>query len=157
MTGKHTGHGWVRGNRQVSPAGEYSGQYPLAANEVTVATLLQKAGYATGQFGKWGLGMPGTEGDPQRHGFDTFFGYYCQTHAHNSFPEFLYHDRVKQLLRNKVVYMPKSHWTRGVGSYSTIKREYSNDLIFDHDTIHRGEPDGAVLCLRSGDDAPHQR
>ncbi len=80
MTGKHLGHATVREN---------AGHNSILANETTVASVLKKAGYATGGFGKWGLGGRGTEGVPETHGFDTFFGYYDQVHAHTFFPEYL--------------------------------------------------------------------
>jgi arylsulfatase len=88
MTGKHTGHAAVRDNREAPNKAE--GQLPLPADEVTVATLLRKNGYATGAMGKWGLGMFGTSGDPLKHGFDLFYGYNCQRHAHTHYPTFLY-------------------------------------------------------------------
>jgi len=80
MTGLHTGHASVRDN----PGGT-----PLRGDDVTVAQLLKRAGYACGGFGKWGLGDRGTTGVPERHGFDLFFGYYHQVHAHTYFPKYL--------------------------------------------------------------------
>lgn len=127
MTGMHTGHSVVRGNKEVNPYG----QFQIPVETVTVAELLQQAGYSTGLFGKWGLGVENTTGDPQNQGFDEFFGYYCQVHAHNSFPEYLYYNRNRIFLENEVVYMPKDSWSRGLGSYATKKIEYSNDLILD--------------------------
>lgn len=127
MTGLHTGHCYVRGNKEADPYG----QIPLPAQTTTVAKLLKQAGYATGVFGKWGLGVENSTGDPQSLGFDTFFGYYDQVHAHNSFPEYLYKNRQKVFLNNEVEYMPKEHWTRGMGSYATQKVDYSNDLCRD--------------------------
>lgn len=85
LTGKHMGHAAIRDNREVQP----EGQAPLPADEVTLARVLQDAGYAVGGFGKWGLGMVGTPGDPLRHGFDRFFGYHCQRHAHSHYPKYL--------------------------------------------------------------------
>src|SRR5262249_14407845 len=73
MTGQHLGHTSVRQN---------GGGMPLKADDVTVAQLLKPLGYATGGFGKWGLGDRGTTGVPERHGFDVFLGYYHQVHAH---------------------------------------------------------------------------
>lgn len=73
MTGTHKGHTPVRGN---------SGGVPLFPEDVTVAEVLKKAGYATGGFGKWGLGNQGHDGAAERQGFDQFFGYYNQWHAH---------------------------------------------------------------------------
>jgi arylsulfatase A-like enzyme len=86
MTGLHTGHTPVRAN---------AGTIPLLAGDVTVAQVLKKAGYATGGFGKWGLGDARTTGVPTRHGFDRFFGYLHQVHAHSYYPEFLW-DNDKQ-------------------------------------------------------------
>jgi arylsulfatase A len=77
MTGQHTGHTTVRGPGC------------LRADDVTIANNLKDAGYATGGFGKWGLGEPGTTGVPENHGFDTFFGYYNQKHAHTYYPNYL--------------------------------------------------------------------
>ena len=86
MTGRHPGHAFIRSNREVKP----EGQYPIPASEVTVAEVLKKAGYATGAFGKWGLGGPGSAGDPIKQGFDRFFGYNCQRHAHSYYPSYLW-------------------------------------------------------------------
>lgn len=91
MTGLHTGHALVRGNREVQP----EGQAPLPANTITVAKRLKSAGYATGAFGKWGLGFPGSEGEPNQQGFDTFYGYNCQRQAHTYYPEWLYRNQEK--------------------------------------------------------------
>jgi arylsulfatase A len=86
MTGLHTGHAVVRGNSEVKP----QGQMPLPEGTVTVAKLLQQAGYTTAMIGKWGLGAPGSPGEPNKQGFDYFFGYMCQRHAHNYYTDFLY-------------------------------------------------------------------
>jgi arylsulfatase A-like enzyme len=88
MTGLHTGHAYVRGNREHKPVG----QEPIPESALTVAELLRSAGYATGAFGKWGLGYPGSTGDPVRQGFDEFFGYNCQRNAHTYYPRFLYYN-----------------------------------------------------------------
>ncbi len=82
MTGKHPGHAFVRDNRELKP----EGQMPLPADTVTLAKLLKQQGYATGGFGKWGLGGPESDGRPLRQGFDRFFGYNCQRVAHNYYP-----------------------------------------------------------------------
>jgi len=86
MTGKHPGHATVRDNREQKP----EGQFPIAADDVTLAELLKKQGYATAAIGKWGLGPFGSTGDPLKHGFDLFFGYNCQRHAHTHYPTYLY-------------------------------------------------------------------
>ena len=89
MTGQHTGHTFIRGNKGVQP----EGQYPLPDSIQILPELLKKAGYITGGFGKWGLGGPGTEGDPVYQGFDDWFGYNCQSLAHNYYPEYLWHNQ----------------------------------------------------------------
>jgi arylsulfatase A-like enzyme len=94
FTGQHTGHTPVRGNLAVKP----EGQYPLPDSSVIIPQLLKRAGYATGCFGKWGLGGVGTTGDPLNKGFDEFFGYNSQTLAHNYYLYYLWHNREKVLL-----------------------------------------------------------
>lgn len=89
MTGKHGGHSFVRSNSEVGEWDSHQGQLPMPADEVTIAELLKEAGYATGAFGKWGIGRPGSEGDPLKQGFDRFYGYNCQRHAHNLFPSYI--------------------------------------------------------------------
>lgn len=86
MTGLHSGHTPVRGNKTIPP----EGQWPLPDTVTTLSSLLQKAGYRTGAFGKWGLGAVGSEGDPVRRGFDVFFGYNDQGRAHNYYPDHLW-------------------------------------------------------------------
>lgn len=81
MTGMHQGHAAVRAN---------AGTAPLLPSDVTFVSLLKKAGYTTGGFGKWGLGDVGSSGAPERHGFDQFFGYIHQTHAHDYYTDFLW-------------------------------------------------------------------
>lgn len=88
MTGLHTGHTPVRGNKENKPIG----QAPLPYAVPTVAEVLQDAGYATGAFGKWGLGYPGSEGSPSLQGFDLFFGFNGQRRAHFYYPEFLFRE-----------------------------------------------------------------
>lgn len=86
LTGLHSGHGAIRGNWEIFP----EGQLPLPANSVTVAKVLHDAGYATATIGKWGMGMFDTTGSPLKQGFDRFYGYNCQRHAHDHFPSYLY-------------------------------------------------------------------
>ncbi|MDP6634911.1 MAG: arylsulfatase [Phycisphaerae bacterium] len=96
MTGLHTGHAHVRGNRGVKP----EGQAPMPADIFTVPRMLKKAGYVTGMFGKWGLGAPGSPSDPAEH-FDEFFGYNCQGQAHTYYPGHLWRNRTKVRLDGK--------------------------------------------------------
>lgn len=88
MTGLHTGHAQIRGNKEISP----EGQQPMEAGTYTIGRLMQDAGYTTGIFGKWGLGYPGSESVPGKMGFDTFFGYNCQRQAHTYYPDHLWHN-----------------------------------------------------------------
>lgn len=94
MTGLHTGHTFVRGNKEVRP----EGQYPLADSIYILPEMLKAQGYVTGAFGKWGLGYPGSEGDPNNQGFDTFYGYNCQRLAHNYYPWYLWDNQEKVML-----------------------------------------------------------
>lgn len=94
MTGLHTGHTPIRGNLGTEP----EGQYPLPDSVYTMTEMLKKAGYVTGAFGKWGLGFIDTEGDPNRQGIDTFYGYNCQSLAHNYYPEYIWSNHDKVLL-----------------------------------------------------------
>ncbi len=109
MTGFHTGHARVRGNARV----------PLLPEDVTVAEVLQEAGYATGIIGKWGLGEPESTGIPNRQGFDTWFGYLNQKHAHNYYPDHLWRNQEKVFLPGNVV-------QNGV---ATERATYSHDLF----------------------------
>lgn len=122
MTGRHTGHGRVRGN-----AGP---QNPLAQSlrpgDVTVARMLKTAGYTTALIGKWGLGDEGEAemGLPTRQGFDYFFGYLNQHHAHNYYPAYLFRNESRVLLNNVV----PGEGRFGQG-WATKKVEYSHDLL----------------------------
>ena len=109
MTGLHTGHARVRGNARV----------PLLAEDVTVAEVLRKAGYATGIVGKWGLGEPETTGVPNRQGFDYWFGYLNQHRAHNYWPEYLWRNQEKYPLEGNVV----------EANVASQRAQYSHDLF----------------------------
>jgi arylsulfatase A len=107
MTGQHTGHTPIRGNKEVKP----EGQWPIPDETFTLAELLKQKGYVTGGFGKWGLGGPGSEGDPVNQGFDTWFGYNCQRKAHNYYPRYLWDNQEKYILEGnegnqKGIYAP---------------------------------------------------
>lgn len=95
LTGQHTGHTPIRGNKEVKP----EGQAPMPASAVTIAEVLKSAGYTTGAFGKWGLGFVGTEGDPNNQGFDEFYGYNCQRMAHRYYPSHLWHNGEKIIMQ----------------------------------------------------------
>jgi len=120
MTGLHTGHTYIRGNSEVKPMG----QLPLPADTVTLPKVLRQAGYTTALIGKWGLGGPDSTGTPNQQGFDYFFGYLCQRHAHNYYPEFLFRNDQRVPLKNKV----PGDRLDGAG-VATEKVEYSYDLM----------------------------
>src|SRR5215207_6792672 len=94
MTGLHQGHARVRGNM-----GRNNERVPLKEEDVTVAEVLKGAGYRTGIVGKWGLGEPGTTGVPGRQGFDYFYGYLNQNHAHDYHPEYLWQNDERVTLK----------------------------------------------------------
>ena len=102
MTGLHQGHAYVRGNTTLKPVPGQSGpaatRLPLRPQDVTVAEVLKAAGYATGLIGKWGLGEADTTGIPNRKGFDYFFGYLNQNHAHNYYPDYLWRNQERVTL-----------------------------------------------------------
>lgn len=125
MTGTHMGHAEVRGNRQAEPYG----QWPISNETVTVAELLQAAGYTTTLIGKWGLGTEKTSGNPLRQGFDSYYGYLDQVLAHNYYPEYLLRNDQREYLDNEVNYLDPNAWHKGLGSYSTVKATYSHDLF----------------------------
>lgn len=123
MTGKHMGHVSVRGN---AGAGN-SGIQTLPKDERTVADVFKSAGYQTALFGKWGLGEIGSEGHPNKKGFDEFFGFLNQSHAHNYYPSFLVHNSERVTLRN----VPAEE-NKEVGSgWAKEKVDYAPDVIFD--------------------------
>ncbi len=121
MTGKHSGHTSVRAN---------SGGTPLRADEATIASMLKQKNYATGGFGKWGCGGRGSTGVPEKHGFDTFFGYYDQVHAHSYYPPYLIENSREVPLEGN----------QGLSSGT----QYSHYLIYDRAVQfirdHRDEP-----------------
>lgn len=93
-----TGHTFIRGNSERGFTLENEGKYPLASEELIIAVVLKEAGYRTAAFGKWGLGYPGSEGDPNFQGFDQFYGYKCQLVAHNYYPTPLKDNQNKESL-----------------------------------------------------------
>lgn len=131
MTGMHPGHAFIRNNKEVKP----EGQYPIPAGEVTIAEILKKHGYATGAFGKWGLGPPGSEGDPLNQGFDRFFGYSCQRHAHSYYPSYLWSDGERIELDNDPAVPGHASFPEGAdpadpASYESFKgQDYASDRI----------------------------
>ena len=131
MTGRDPGHAWIRNNSEMQP----EGQKPIPASEVTIAELLKAQGYVTGAFGKWGLGGPGSEGDPLNQGFDRFFGYNCQRHAHSFYPDYLWSNSERVVLNNKPPIPGHAKLKAGAdpadpGSYDEFKgQDYAPDRI----------------------------
>ncbi|TWT72031.1 arylsulfatase [Crateriforma conspicua] len=125
MTGQHMGHTFVRGNANTDMSIQ-----ALRDEDVTVAEVLKTAGYTNGLVGKWGLGEVDNEGFPLQQGFDSFFGYLNQVHAHNYYPEFLWSGDQKLKLRNKVKRNDKSYGGF-TGGYATKRIDYSHDLFVE--------------------------
>jgi len=129
-TGKHPGHAWVRNNREIKP----EGQEPIPAEEVTIFEAFKSAGYTTGGFGKWGLGFPGSSGDPLKQGIDRWFGYNCQGKAHTFYPSYLWDNDRKVIVNDPEIpgHATLSETENG-DDPATYKRftgkNYSADLI----------------------------
>ena len=128
FTGLHSGHAYIRGNDEMRERGEVwsheamladstlEGQRPLLAGTVTIPSVLKEAGYTTGCIGKWGLGYPGSEGTPNKMGFDFFYGYNCQRQAHTYYPPFLYRNEVREYLPNHLL-IPGTKLDEGADPY----------------------------------------
>ncbi len=146
MTGKHPGHATVRNNAEMKP----EGQYPLKADDLTIAELLKARGYATGAFGKWGLGNMESDGNPNRQGFDRFFGYNCQAHAHSYYPATLWNDGELFPLKNDPPIPGHEGFPAGVDrtnprSYDRFKgQDYAPDRIHEQ----------AIAFLKQNKDRP---
>ena len=110
MTGLHTGHCFIRNNKRLP----VEGNVPIPADSQTIGKVLQRSGYTTAAIGKWGLGYPGSEGDPIKQGFDHFFGYNCQRQAHTYYPPHLWRNDKKVMLQ---------------GNADGRQQEYSHDLL----------------------------
>lgn len=133
MTGLHTGHSPVRAN---------AGTVPLEPDDFTVASLFQRAGYRTGAFGKWGLGDIDSTGVPWKHGFDQFFGYLHQTHAHTYYPAYLWDN-------GRRVEMP--------GNRGGARGQYSASLIADRTFSFLERQDARPFFLYAAWTLPHGR
>jgi arylsulfatase len=148
LTGKHTGHAYIRGNDEWRDRGEVwsykamakdstlEGQRPMPAETVTIGKILQTAGYTTGIVGKWGLGAPNTHSTPLQQGFDFFYGYNCQRQAHTYYPLHLYKNDKRVYLDNDTVApnskLPEGSDPKDWESYAKFNlNEYAGDLMFD--------------------------
>jgi arylsulfatase len=112
MTGKHTGHAYIRDNDEMPERGDVwhdpalEGNRPLLPNTKTIGTILQEKGYITGAVGKWGLGGPANSGEPNQQGFDFWYGYLCQRQAHNYYPTHLWKNTKKDILEENEYFFP---------------------------------------------------
>lgn len=148
LTGKHTGHAYIRGNDEWTERGDtwdfakavadpsLEGQRPIPANTQTIGRILQGVGYKTALVGKWGLGGPTTQGIPNNEGFDFFYGYNCQRQAHTYFPVHLWKNTEKDLLDNELVVpgtrLPDGADPKDPASYDKFwLNEYSPERMLD--------------------------
>jgi arylsulfatase A-like enzyme len=172
LTGKHAGHAYIRGNDEWKERGNVwsyaamnkdcslEGQRPLPAGTVTIASLLKSANYATACVGKWGLGAPGTEGTPNKQGFDLFFGYNCQRQAHTYYPCHLYKNEERVKLRNKEIApgtkLPKGADPLKAESYANYTlTDYSPELMFSEITKFVDENKKKPFFLYWASPIPH--
>ena len=138
LTGKHMGHAQIRNNWEAGrfdPKGT-EGQWPLTADTETIARVLKRAGYVTGAFGKWGMGGPHTDGQPMKQGFDRFYGYNCQRHAHQYWTHFLRSNNEIEPLDNPIIAphqrLPKKADPNDPKSYERyFGRVYAPDRILE--------------------------
>jgi len=152
LTGQHTGHTPIRGNKEVQP----EGQWPMPAASYTIAEMLKENGYATGVFGKWGLGFPGSEGDPNNQGFDEFYGYNCQRIAHNYYPEHMWHNQEKVLLKGnegtgRAIYAPDPSHQQAIDFMVGNKKKNKPFFMFYASAIPHAElfaPDSYIEKYR---------
>lgn len=136
LTGKHSGHSYIRGNYELGGFEDNleGGQMPLPEGVFTIGQLMKKAGYVTGAIGKWGLGMSNTTGDPNKQGFDYFYGYLDQKQAHNFYPTHLWENGKWDTLNNPFIFvhrpLPKDEMNPAAFDYYKGK-EYSLDKMVE--------------------------
>ena len=162
LTGKHSGHSYIRGNHEWPERGDVwdfykmeedpklEGQYPIPAQTVTFSKVLKGNGYKTACIGKWGLGAPFTDGVPNKQGFDFFFGYNCQRQAHTYYPQHLWRNEEIVKLDNEFI-VPRTKVLDGDGdpnkseSYARYHlKEYAPELMLNE----------ALGFIRSAKDEP---
>ena len=146
MTGKHPGHATVRDNASVEP----EGQHPLLAADITLAELLKAEGYTCGAFGKWGLGNTTSDGNPNRQGFDRFFGYNCQAHAHSYYPATLWSDGELFPLKNDPPVPGHAGFAPGADPSDPVSYDQFKGKDYAPDRIH----EQAVKFLRENHERP---
>ncbi|MCX6282798.1 MAG: arylsulfatase [Bacteroidetes bacterium] len=151
MTGMNTGHAQIRDNLEIGNWDDYLGQAPLEPNTYTIARMFKQAGYKTACIGKWGLGGPGSTGVPDQQGFDFFFGYLCQRHAHNHYPAYLWYNNEKFLTGNPD-FSPQQKLSGNPKDPSNYKKyqgtSYAEEL-FTEEALHfiKSHKDSAFFLL----------
>jgi len=143
LTGKHTGHAYIRANDEMPDRGDVwkdpslEGQRPLPPGTATISRLLQEKGYTTGAIGKWGLGGPGSTGEPNRQGFDFWYGYLCQRVAHNYYPTHLWRNGRKEFLEGNTYFYPHQKFPEDKDPYDKTAyspyqgKTYSMDVMVE--------------------------
>lgn len=149
LTGMHSGHAQIRANDEMTWRGDVEnhylmlsdstmeGEYPLKKGTPTLASVIRDAGYVTGMVGKWGVGAPGTDGLPNKLGFDYYYGYICQRQAHNYYPPFLWENDHRVYLDNVLVPPGTSPLDEGADPYDIRSydkytgRQYAPDLMYE--------------------------
>lgn len=135
LTGKHSGNAYIRNNFELPDSSAFkTGQLPIPDETVTIAEVLKRSGYATGVIGKWGLGSIESPGNPNKQGFDFFYGYADQVHAHNHYPTFLWRNGKQEFLQNNVPSVhPKYRTDQQIDAHTEYKKymgpDYSLDLM----------------------------
>ena len=159
MTGKHPGHGYIRDNRGgMGPEGE--GQEPVPAGELKLPLTLKRLGYTLGGFGKWGLGPVASSGDPNRQGFDLFYGFNCQAVAHNYYPTHLWSNDTRVVLNNIKFpanqTLPPDADVHSPASYAKFSgKDYAPDLIGEQALKFLRENQGRPFMLYYPTTVPH--
>lgn len=131
MTGRHLAHAEIRGNRDSGNGRVFPGQWPITPEAFTIAEALKTHGYATGAFGKWGLGPSNTSGSPIKQGFDRFYGYNCQRNAHSYYPFFLDSDEKEVRINDGLVHGHQQKPEGEVIADAYRLQSYAPDRILD--------------------------
>lgn len=127
LTGTHSGHTYIRGNRGIPP----EGQFPLPDGMSNIFQDFKAAGYTTGAFGKWGLGGIGTSGEPAAQGVDKFYGFNCQTLAHSYYPDHLWEDNQKIILEDNIDEIPYGEGTYAPDLIHNASLEFMENAVED--------------------------
>jgi len=166
LTGLHSGHAYIRDNDEMPERGDVwndpslEGQRPLPKGTVTIGTALKDAGYETAVIGKWGLGGPGSEGEPRRQGFDYSFGYLCQRQAHNYYPDHLWRNGERVPLDNRTFSahqkLPADKDPDNPRSYDAYRgHRYSFDVMLDDAVAYVGRRRSKPFFLYFTPTIPH--